>query len=139
MLLLNPKKYKDRNYPDERSKEIMLKTIEFFENKGLKKMKEDLYSFEFTYDFAEFCKKEGIFETLFLPKGYGTDDQYYSTYRMYEFSEITGFYGAAYWYMYHVSTLGLDPFFLGDNEELKHRAVAQLRENPLCAFGLSEK
>ena len=39
MLLLNPKKYQDRNYPDERSKEIMLKTIEFFENKALKKMK----------------------------------------------------------------------------------------------------
>jgi hypothetical protein len=30
MLLLNPKKYQDRNYPDERSREIMLKTIAFF-------------------------------------------------------------------------------------------------------------
>ncbi|MFO8048346.1 MAG: acyl-CoA dehydrogenase family protein [Desulfosudaceae bacterium] len=139
MLLLNPKKYQDRNYPDERSREIMLKTIEFFENKGLKKMKEDFFSFEFTYDFAEFVKKEGIFETLFLPQGYGEEDQYYSTYRMFEFSEICGFYGTAYWYMYHVSTLGLDPIFLGDNEELKQRAVQTLRENPLCAFGLSEK
>ena len=139
MLLLNPKKYQDRHYPDARSREIMEKTIAFFENKGLKKMKEDFYAFKFTYDFAEFCKKERIFETLFLPKGYGDPDQVYSTYRMYEFSEITGFYGTAYWYMYHVSTLGLDPFFLGDNEELKHRAVAQLRENPLCAFGLSER
>ncbi|MFW5988927.1 MAG: acyl-CoA dehydrogenase, partial [Desulfosudaceae bacterium] len=117
----------------------MLKTIEFFENKGLKKMKEDFFSFEFTYDFAEFVKKEGIFEILFLPRGYGEEDQYYSTYRMFEFSEICGFYGTAYWYMYHVSTLGLDPIFLGDNEELKQRAVQILRENPLCAFGLSEK
>ena len=40
ILLLNPKKH-DREYPDERSKEIMLKTIEFFENKGKKKLKED--------------------------------------------------------------------------------------------------
>lgn len=139
MLLLNPKKYQDRNYPDERSKEIMLKTIAFFESKGLKKMKEDTYSAEFTYDFAEFVKKERIFETLFLPKGYGDKDQYYSTYRMFEFSEICGFYGTAYWYMYHVSTLGLDPVFLGDNEEAKQKAVRTLRENPLCAFGLSEK
>ncbi|MBI5843442.1 MAG: acyl-CoA dehydrogenase [Deltaproteobacteria bacterium] len=139
MLLLNPKKYQDRNYPDARSKEIMLKTIEFFENKGFQKMKDDFYSFDFTNDFAEFVKKERIFETLFLPRGYGDPDQYYSTYRMYEFSEITGFYGSAYWYMYHVSTLGLDPVYLGDNEELKHRAVKTLRENPLCAFGLSEK
>ena len=139
MLLLNPKKYQDRNYPDARSKEIMLKTIEFFENKGMKKMKEDAFKAEFTYDFAEFIKKEKIFETLFLPKGYGEEDQYYSTYRMFEFSEITGFYGTAYWYMYHVSTLGLDPVLLGDNEELKHKAVETLRKNPLCAFGLSEK
>ncbi len=139
MLLLNPKKYQDRNYPDERSKEIMQKTIEWFENKGLKKIKEDHRSCEFTYDFAEFVKKERIFESLFLPKGYGDEDQYYSTYRMFEFSEICGFYGTAYWYMYHVSTLGLDPVFLGDNEEFKHKAVRKLRKNPLCAFGLSEK
>ena len=122
MLLLNPKNYQERNYPDERSKEIMLKTIQWFENKGHNKMKEDFMSPEFTYDFAEFIKEEGIFETLFLPKGYGDDDQYYSTYRMFEFSEICGFYGSAYWYMYHVSTLGLDPVFLGDNEALKHKA-----------------
>jgi len=139
MFLLNPKKYQDRNYPDERSKEIMLKTIEWFEKKGLKKIKEDRMSCEFTYDFAEFVKKERIFETLFLPRGYGDEDQYYSSYRMFEFSEICGFYGTAYWYMYHVSTLGLDPVFLGDNEEFKHKAVQKLRENPLCAFGLSEK
>ena len=139
MLLLNPKKYQDRNYPDERSKEIMVKTIAFFEGKGLKKMKEDTYAAQFTYDFAEFVKKERIFETLFLPKGYGDKDQYYSTYRMFEFSEICGFYGAAYWYMYHVSTLGLDPVFLGDNEEAKQKAARTLGENPLCAFGLSER
>ena len=47
MLLLNPKNYQDRNYPDERSKEIMLKTIEWFENKGLKKMNEDYHKREF--------------------------------------------------------------------------------------------
>jgi acyl-CoA dehydrogenase len=139
MLLFNPKKYQDRNYPDDRSKEIMLKTIDWFEKKGLAKMKADYRSREFTYDFAQFIQEEGIFETLFLPKGYGSDDQYYSTYRMYEFSEICGFYGTAYWYMYHVSTLGLDPVFLGDNEAFKHAAVEKLRENPLCAFGLSEK
>lgn len=139
MILLNPKKYADRKYPDARSREIMLKTIEWFEHKGLQKQKEQFHSREFSQDFADFVKKERIFETLFLPKGYGDSDQYYSTYRMYEFSEILGFYGTAYWYMFHVSTLGLDPVFLGDNEEAKQKAVRTLRENPLCAFGLSEK
>ncbi|HPB83333.1 MAG TPA: acyl-CoA dehydrogenase family protein, partial [Spirochaetota bacterium] len=140
MILFNPKNYQDRKYPDERSKEIMLKTIEWFEKKGLAKQKEQFHSRDFSQDFADFVKEERIFETLFLPKGYGDDpNQYYSTYKMYEFSEILGFYGGAYWYMYHVSTLGLDPVLLGDNEEAKHKAAARLKENPLCAFGLSEK
>ncbi|HOQ12378.1 MAG: Acyl-CoA dehydrogenase [Spirochaetes bacterium ADurb.Bin218] len=139
-ILLNPKKYRDRNYPDERSKEIMLKTIEWFEKKGLAKQKEQYHKKEFCEDFQKFVTEEGIFETLFLPKGYGSDpNQYYSTYRMYEFSEICGFYGAAYWYTFHVSTLGLDPVLLGDNEEAKHKAAAKLKQNALCAFGLSEK
>lgn len=139
-LLLNPKQYRDRNYPDQRSKEIMLKTIEWFEAKGLAKQKEQFHAREFCEDFQKFVTEEGIFETLFLPKGYGSDpDQYYSTYRMYEFSEICGFYGAAYWYTYHVSTLGLDPVLLGDNEDAKHKAAAKLKNNALCAFGLSEQ
>jgi acyl-CoA dehydrogenase len=139
-ILMNPKKYRDRNYPDERSKEIMLKTIEWFENKGLAKQKEQYHMKEFCSDFQQFVTEEGILETLFLPKGYGSDpNQYYSTYRMYEFSEICGFYGAAYWYTYHVSTLGLDPVFLGDNEEAKHIAAKKMKQNALCAFGLSEK
>jgi acyl-CoA dehydrogenase len=139
-LLLNPKKYRDRNYPDERSKEIMLKTIDWFEKKGLAKQKEEFHAHEFCEDFQKFVTEEGFFETLFLPSGYGSDpNQYYSTYRMYEFSEICAFYGAAYWYTFHVSTLGLDPVFLGDNEEAKHKAAARLKENALCAFGLSEK
>jgi len=139
-ILLNPKKYRDRGYPDERSKEIMLKTIDWFEKKGLAKQKEAYHNREWCEDWQKFVTEEGIFETLFLPKGYGTDpNQYYSTYRMYEFSEICGFYGGAYWYTYHVSTLGLDPVLLGDNEEAKHKAAALLRKNAFCAFGLSEK
>ena len=39
-LLLNPKKH-DRYYPDQRSREIMLKTIQFFETKGKHKLKAD--------------------------------------------------------------------------------------------------
>lgn len=139
-ILLNPKKYRDRNYPDERSKEIMLKTIEWFENKGLAKQKQQYHDREFCSDFQKFVTEEGIFETLFLPSGYGSDpNQYYSTYRMYEFSEICGFYGAAYWYTFHVSALGLNPVLLGDNEEAKHRAARKLKDNALCAFGLSER
>ena len=40
MILLNPRKH-DRKYPDERSREVMLATIAFFESKGLRRLKED--------------------------------------------------------------------------------------------------
>ena len=40
MILLNPKQH-TRPYPDGRSREIMLKTIAFFEAKGKHRLKED--------------------------------------------------------------------------------------------------
>ena len=41
MLLLNPQKY-EREHKDPRAKEIMLKTIDFFEKKGLLAIKEEV-------------------------------------------------------------------------------------------------
>ena len=38
--LFNPKKY-ERFHADAKSRELALNTIEFFENKGLQKIKED--------------------------------------------------------------------------------------------------
>jgi hypothetical protein len=67
-ILLNPKKYRDRGYPDERSKEIMLKTIEWFEKKGLAKQKEAYHNREWCEDWQKFVTEERIFETIFLPK-----------------------------------------------------------------------
>ena len=40
MILFNPNK-NERFYPDEESREIMHKTIQFFENKGLESLKKD--------------------------------------------------------------------------------------------------
>jgi acyl-CoA dehydrogenase len=57
MLLFNPKKY-ERHHADDRSKQIMLKTIEFFEQKGLKKIKEDDQAAVWYDDFLEFIKKD---------------------------------------------------------------------------------
>ena len=50
MFLLNPKQY-DRFYPDDRSRDIMLKTIDFFERKGLARVKEDDRTFKWYGDF----------------------------------------------------------------------------------------
>ncbi len=56
MILFNPKKH-NRSYKEEKSRQLMLKTIEFFENKGLEKIKKDFHEKNWNYYFVEFLKK----------------------------------------------------------------------------------
>ncbi|MCJ7707639.1 MAG: acyl-CoA dehydrogenase, partial [Anaerolineales bacterium] len=138
MLLLNPKHH-DRFYPDERSREIMRKTIAFFEGRGLKKTKEDDFNRVWYADFLEFVKQEKLFATLLTPSGYGQADCRWDTWRNCEFNEILAFYGLAYWYTWQVSILGLGPVWMSPNEALKRRAAQLLQEGNVFAFGLSER
>ena len=138
MILLNPKHH-NRPYPDERSREIMLKTIDFFERKGLDKIKEDDRTFKWYADFLEFQKQERLFATLLTPSAYGGEDCRWDTWRNCEFNEILGFYGLHYWYAWQVSILGLGPIWMSGNEMLKKRAAQLLEEGAIFAFGLSEK
>lgn len=138
MILLNPKHHA-RKYRDEKSRQVMLKTIEFFENKGLKKLKADWHKKEWNHDFVKFLKDNQVFATLLTPQGYGAPDSRWDTYRNNEFSEITGFYGLTYWYTWQVTKLGLGPIWMGTNEEVKHKTAKLLQEGSVFAFGLSEK
>ena len=139
MILLNPKKH-SRKYPDERSREIMLKTIDFFEKKGKKKLKEDDHARVWYRDFLDFIKKEKIFAQLLTPGKYGLDKNYrWDTWRNCEFNELLGFYGLHYWYTWQVSILGLGPIWMSSNEEAKKKAAKLLNEGAIVAFGLSER
>jgi len=138
MILLNPKKH-DREYPDERSREIMLKTIEFFENKGRGEVKKDDHERTWYSDFLEFERKEGLFAELLTPSQYGDEGARWDTWRNCEFNEILAFYGLAYWYTWQVSILGLGPIWISDNEELKKQTAQLLKNGGIFAFGLSEK
>ncbi|MBK5093376.1 MAG: acyl-CoA dehydrogenase [Actinobacteria bacterium] len=138
MILLNPKKH-EREYPDERSREIMLKTIGFFEGKGRGKVKKDDHERVWYSDFLEFEKKEEIFSTLLTPSPYGSGDRRWDTWRNCEFNEILAFYGLAYWYTWQVSILGLGPIWMSDNEEVKRNTARLLADGAIFAFGLSEK
>jgi acyl-CoA dehydrogenase len=137
-ILLNPKKH-TRQYRDERSREIMLKTIEFFETKGKRKLKEDDHARTWYADFLEFVKKEKIFFSLLTPSEFGNKETRWDTWRNCEFNEILGFYGLAYWYTWQVTILGLGPIWMSDNEELKRKAAQLLQDGEIFAFGLSEK
>ena len=138
MVLLNPKKY-DREHLDPRAKEIMLKTIDFFENKGLEEIKEDDKNYEWYQDWVDFIAKEQIFADLLTPAGYGDENSRWDLWRVGEFNEVSGFYALHYQYMYQVTILGLGPIFLGRNEEVKHKAAQLLKEGGIFGFGLSER
>ncbi|MHA1915801.1 MAG: acyl-CoA dehydrogenase [Promethearchaeota archaeon] len=138
-ILLNPKKH-ERYYPDNRSREIMLKTIEFFETKGKVKVKEDDIKRVWYSDFLEFQKQHNIFAQLLTPTPYGENENYrWDTWRICEFNEILGFYGLPYWYTWQVSILGLGPIWMSKNEIAKKKAAELLKEGAIFAFGLSER
>ena len=136
-LLLNPKKLTE-TYADEETRQIMEKTIAFFEGMGLQKCKDDYHERRWYTEFIDFMQREQIMARLLTPAGYGENARW-DTSRIVRFGEILGFYGLTYWYCFQVSALGLGPIFMGKNEALKQQAAAYMRDGALFAFGLSEK
>ena len=137
-LLLNPNKH-NRYYPDERSRDVMLKTIQFFEDKGKRKLKADDREGVWYADFLNFQKNEKIIATLLTPAEYGEGESRWDTWRNCEFNEILAFYGLGYWYTWQVSILGLGPIWQSENETLKRKAARLLSQGEVFAFGLSER
>ena len=138
MILLNPSKYSSE-ISDERSREIMQKTIGFFEGRGLAKLKEDFHERTWYADFVEFMAQEGILADMMSNADNGDEDARWDTSRVCEFAEILGFYGLCYWYVYQVSVLGIGPIWMSDNEAMRKQAVQYLKDGEIFAFGLSEK
>jgi len=139
MILLNPRKHV-RQYSDTRSRDIMLKTIDFFERKGLSSIKDDDHKRIWYREYLDFVKQNQIFATLLTPSKYSADpDARWDTYRNCEFNEIIAFYGLAYWYTWQVSILGLGPIWMSSNEGIKREAAKALSEGGIFAFGLSER
>ncbi|MBT3224860.1 MAG: acyl-CoA dehydrogenase [Deltaproteobacteria bacterium] len=138
MILLNPKT-ETYAHLDEKSRQIMLKTIDFFENKGKQKVIDDFNDKVWYADFLEFLKENQIFATLLTPAGYGDKDARWDTRRICDFNEILGFYGLSYWYTWQVSILGLGPIWMSNNEKVKQKTAQLLKDGAIFAFGLSEK
>jgi acyl-CoA dehydrogenase len=138
MMLLNPKALR-RPYRDDKSRQIMLRTVDFFERKGKARLKDDDHQRVWYTDFLDFQKAEHVFATLLTPSAYGDANSRWDTWRNCEFNEILAFYGLAYWYTWQVSILGLGPIWMSANEGLKRKAAQLLREGEVFAFGLSER
>lgn len=140
MLLLNPR-HLVRNYPDQRSREIMEKTVAFFEKTGLTKLKADFHGAVWYEDFLNFIKNEGIFSSMMTPAEHGKEGEHavWDTWRVCGFAEILGFYGLPYWYAYQVSVLGIGPIWMSKNKMAQAKAKRLLDDGEIFAFGLSEK
>jgi acyl-CoA dehydrogenase len=137
-MLLNPKRGV-REYPDEASHELMLAVIDFFETKGLARIKHDDHERVWYQDFLDFVAENRIFASFLTPPDYGDEDCRWDTWRNCELNEILGFYGLAYWYTWQVTILGLGPIWMSANEEVKRKTARFLREGGIFAFGLSEQ
>jgi acyl-CoA dehydrogenase len=139
-MLLNPKKA-SFDHLDPGSREIMAKTIAFFETKGKQRLKHDDHERVWYADFLDFVKENQIFATLLTPSAYasGNAEARWDTSRNCAFNEILGFYGLPYWYTWQVTILGLGPIWMSANEAIKEKTARLLNEGGIFAFGLSEK
>ena len=139
-MLFNPRKA-TFDHLDARSREIMRKTIAFFEAKGKRQLKHDYHHMIWYSDFLDFIRENRIFATLLTPAPYadGDPDARWDTARNCDFNEILGFYGLPYWYAWQVTILGLGPIWMSPNETAKKKAARLLKEGHIFAFGLSEK
>jgi acyl-CoA dehydrogenase len=118
---------------------MMLAVIDFFERKGLARIKHDDHERVWYQDFLEFVKERKLFFTCLTPPEYGDEGCRWDTWRNFELNEILGFYGLAYWYTWQVTILGLGPIWMSANEEVKRKTARFLKEGGIFAFGLSEK
>ena len=97
-MLLNPNT-DGFGHLDGYSRQIMQKTIAFFERKGKRKLKQDHFDRVWYADFLEFVKENKIFANLLTPPDYAGAAPHarWDTFRNCDFNEILGFYGLAYW------------------------------------------
>jgi acyl-CoA dehydrogenase len=137
-MLLNPKNLGDLPL-DARSKEILRKTIDFFEAKGKARLREDDLGRVWYADFLDFVKRERVFADLLTPPDLGGPDSRWDTFRNCYFNEVLGFYGLCYWYTWQVSILGLGPLWMSSNEAMRKKTAEALANGGIFAFGLSEK
>ncbi len=140
MILFNPKTAA-YDHLDPASRQIMEKTIAYFENRGKKQLKSDFHQRVWYQDFLDFLKENQIFATLLTPKKYAIDNENarWDTRRICDFNEILGFYNLSHWYTWQVSILGLGPIWMADNEGIKKKTAQLLKDGHIFAFGLSEK
>ena len=138
--LFNPRTYAAPEF-DSASQRVLLATIDWFESRGKRLLKEQDRDRTWYAEFLDFVKRERVFATLLTPArdAGGDPDKRWDTARICAFNEIIGFYGIPHWYTWQVSILGLGPIWQSENEAPRRRAAELLEQGAVFAFGLSER
>ena len=124
MTLFHPHK-PDRTYPDERSRQVMLDLVEFFEAKGKARLKEDDHAAVWYRTSSTSSARRASSPRCAPRRATAPTTPAGTPGAICEFAEILGFYGLPYWYTWQVSVLGLGPIWMSDNEAVKetHRQL----------------
>lgn len=139
-LLLNPRDY-DPVDLDPNTRRLLRATIAWFESRGKRRLLQDDLHAVWTGDFLDFVGHEKLFATFLTPAAdsHGDPNKRWDAARNAALSEILGFYGLAYWYLWQVTVLGLGPIWMSANATARERAAEQLDAGGVMAFGLSER
>ncbi|NKS53673.1 acyl-CoA dehydrogenase [Rhodococcus hoagii] len=139
-LLLNPRDY-DPVDLDPNTRRLLRATIAWFESRGKRRLLQDDLHAVWTGDFLDFVGHEKLFATFLTPAAdsHGDPNKRWDAARNAALSEILGFYGLAYWYLWQVTVLGLGPIWMSANAAARERAAEQLDAGGVMAFGLSER
>ncbi|MGF7123450.1 acyl-CoA dehydrogenase [Rhodococcus sp. AG1013] len=139
-LLLNPHDYDPKDF-DPNTRRLLRATIDWFEARGKRRLLQDDLHAIWTGDFLDFAGREGLFATFLTPasEANGDPNKRWDAARNAALSEILGFYGLSYWYLWQVTVLGLGPIWMSDNPTARRRAAEQLDAGGVMAFGLSER
>jgi alkylation response protein AidB-like acyl-CoA dehydrogenase len=144
-LLLNPHElggwpFDDQGF-DPETRRLLLATVEFFESRGKRALKQHDSERLWYADFLDFVKRERLFATFLTPRAVaeGDPEKRWDTARICALNEVLAFYGLAYWYTWQVTILGLGPVWQSENAAAKARAAALLDGGAVLGFGLSER
>jgi acyl-CoA dehydrogenase len=115
------------------------KLVEFFQDKGLARLKEEDRREDWYEDWVAFQAEHRLYARLLSPKQYSAAGGEFDLLRFTRFLEVFGYFSPAHGYSLQVTFLGLFSILMGSNEALKREAVAALEAGGLLAFGVSEK
>ena len=133
---LFPFRFEKSRYTDDQTVKAL---ADFFEKKGLARLKEEDRNEIWYDDFLEHVKKHRIFARFLSPKKYSSLGHEFDFLSLGRYLETFAYYSPSHGYSFQVSYLGIFPILMSKNEELKQEAIKRLESGAMFAFGLSEK